>query len=115
MSDRHPPRHLKPEPEAYDYTDPEAARSRAAESSLKDDRLREVEAAILSTPQGREWVWGILTSLHAFEQRITMTGSDYENGIFVGEHFAGTRLLASFAEGSPENFGQMLRENRGRS
>ena len=104
------PRHLTADPEAYDYTDPAQADTRKAEASLREDRLREVEAAILSTPQGREWLWGILGSLHVFEQRITMTGSEFEHGMYVGETFAGNRILRRFAHVSPENFARMFKE-----
>ena len=104
------PAAAEPEPGSYDYTDPTQDQRRRAEASLREDRLREVEAAILSTPQGREWLWGLLASLHVFEQRIAMTGSDYENGLWAGEREGGIRLLRRFTRVSPENFARMFIE-----
>lgn len=98
------------DPEAYDYSDPDQDRRRQAEASLREDRLREVESAILSTPNGREWLWGLLAGLHVHELRIGMTGSEYENGIWMGEYAAGNRILRRFASVSPANFAKMFQE-----
>jgi hypothetical protein len=99
-----------PEPGSYDFNDPTDKLKKEAETSLREDRLREVEAAILSTPGGREWLWGVLISLHTFEQRISMTGSDYENGLWSGEREGGLRLLRRFASVSPADFAKMFQE-----
>ena len=104
------PHAAAPEPGSYDFPDTSAALQQEAAASLREDRLREVEAAILSTPGGREWLWGVLASLHTFEQRISMTGSDYENGLWSGEREAGIRLLRRFASVSPTDFGRMFQE-----
>lgn len=111
MADLPLPDPLQPEPDDYDATDPTRDRQRAAEASLREDRLREIEAAILSTPSGREWLWGVLASLHAFEARIAMTQSEFENGFWAGEREAGIRLLRRFARVSPESFARMFVEN----
>lgn len=110
MADHQLPHQLDPDPDAYDYTDPEQEKQRAAAGSLKDDRAREVEAAILSTPQGREWLWGVLSGLHVFEQRLAMTGSDRENDFYAGEREGGIRLMRRFARIAPQNFARMFVE-----
>jgi hypothetical protein len=66
----------------------------------------------MSSPQGREWLWGLLSSLHVQELRIAVSGSSYENGIWVGEYAAGNRLQQRFASVSPENFARMYQENQ---
>lgn len=100
-----------PEPGSYDSPDQTAEQRRAAEISLREDRLKAIEAAILSTTGGREWLWGLLNTLHVFEQRIAMTASDYENGFWAGERESGIRMLRKFAHVNPENFARMFIEN----
>ena len=111
MAELPPYRQLPDEPEPFDYTDPSSDTKRKAVASLREDRLREIDAAILSTPQGREWLWAILDSLHVNELRIAVTGSGYENGIWVGEYAVGNRLMRRFAGASPANFALMFHEN----
>ena len=102
---------LPTDPDAYDYTDTGAAQQRESEAALRAKRLREVEAAILSTPQGREWLWGLLAGLHVHELRIAVTGSSFENGVWTGEYAAGNRIMRRFASASPADFAQMFVEN----
>ena len=102
---------IEPNAGDYDYVDPDKDRQRGAEESLRRERLREVESAILSTPAGREWLWGILSGLHVFEQRIAMSTSEYENGFWAGEREGGLRLLRRFTKVSPEHFSRMFVEN----
>lgn len=97
-------------PDSYSYTDPNQARQKEAAASLREDRLREIESAILSTPKGREWLWAVLNDLHVFEQRIAMTASEYENGFWAGERESGIRMLRRFAKVSPTDFGRMFVE-----
>ena len=110
MDEQIPRRHVL-EPEASDYDNPDLDKRRRADASLREDRLREVESAILSTPGGREWLWGLLAGLHVHELRIAVTGSEYENGIWMGEYAAGNRVLRRFASVSPANFSKMFTEN----
>jgi hypothetical protein len=100
-----------PEPGDYDHPDPDGERQRRAEASLREERLREVERSILSTPTGREWLWGVLNGMHVFEQRMAMTASAYENGFFAGERESGLRLLQRFLRGSPADFSRMFSEH----
>lgn len=102
---------LSPQPGSYDYIDPDEDRQRRAETSLREQRLREVEASILSTPTGREWLWGVLNGMHVFEQRMAMTASAYENGFYSGEREGGLRLLQRFLAHAPADFARMYQEN----
>lgn len=78
---------------------------------MREDRLREIEAAILSTPAGREWVWGVLNGMFVFEERLSVTGSDHEAAFWAGQREAGLRLLRRFARGSAADFARMFHEN----
>lgn len=102
---------LSPQPGSYDYIDPDEDRQRRAELSLREQRLKEVEASILSTPTGREWLWGVLNGMHVFEQRLAVTASVYENGFYSGEREGGLRLLQRFLLSDPRHFAIMFAEN----
>lgn len=105
-------RFLAGDPAAYDS--PEQAKEsvdKETTEALRQRRLREVEGAILQTPMGREWLWGILSSLHVHDVRIAMSGGQFEQGIWSGERDAGLRLLRRFARVNPANFALMYSEN----
>jgi hypothetical protein len=102
-----------PMPGDYDSPDQEGERKRKAEASLREDRLRAVEAALIGTREGREWLWAFLTRLHVWEMRIAMSQSEYENGFMAGEREAGLGAMRRFAKVSPTNFGLMVAENDG--
>lgn len=102
---------LAPDPDSYDHIDPERDRRQRAEAAMRERRLRDVEASILSTPTGREWLWGVLSSLSALEPKISMSGTAYENGYWNGQRDAGLRLLQAFIGHSPADFAKMFQEN----
>lgn len=104
-------RRLSSEPDAYDYSDPDQEKRRHTEVALREERLREVESAILSNHAGREWLWGLLAGLHVHEVRVAVTGSEFENGMWMGEYAAGNRILRRFASVDPAHFSLMFREN----
>ena len=100
------------DPAAYDS--PEQVKESAEKENadaLRQRRLRTVEAAILETPMGREWLWGILSSLHVHDVRIAVSGSQFEQGIWAGESMNGQRILRRFASVNPHNFALMFAEN----
>ena len=103
-----------PEPGSYDYPDPDAERQRQAETSLREQRLKEVEASILSTPTGREWLWGVLRDLHVFEKRFALTGAETENRFFDGQREAGLMLMQRFLSHDSKHFAMMFQENQPR-
>jgi hypothetical protein len=104
---------LRPSPpaEQYDATDPASEDKARAAASLRESRLRQVETAILSTPQGREWVWSILTGdCHLFEEKIAISGS-YEQGLVNGQQAVGHGLMRRLIRANPKNFADMYSEN----
>ena len=109
------PLSLGPEPGSYDHVDQDTERQRKAEVFLREQRLREVEASILSTPTGREWLWGVLNDFGALEAKVAMSGSAYENGYWNGHREAGLRLLQAFLRCDPKHFAVMFQEQQARS
>ena len=99
------------DPSAYDS--PEQVRESADKENaevLRQRRLREVEAAIIQTPQGREWLWQVLADLNVHDVRIAVSGSQFEQGVWAGQSLAGQRLLRRFAAAHPFHFATMFAE-----
>lgn len=92
-----------------DYED-EAGQKKAADTiKQREARLRSVEAAILGTPDGREWLWSILAATNVMSDRVVLE-NEYQNGFQSGEREIGMRLIRRLARSSPENFARMLIE-----
>lgn len=92
-----------------DYDDTEAQDKAAKEVRQREERLRSVEAAILATPDGREWLWSILAATNVMGDRLILDNA-YQNGFQNGEREIGLRLIRRLARTSPENFARMLTE-----
>lgn len=108
------PRRFSPESEApYDASDEKQVKAAQEASKRREQERREIEAAILASPQGREWLYQILKDCHSFEQRFPMSGNLFEAGFFAGERDVGIRLMNHFAAASPEHYGRMIKENSG--
>jgi hypothetical protein len=98
------------ESEPYDATDPEQEKKARTTVELRESRLRQVEAAILSTPQGREWVWSLLTGdCHLFDSKIAISGA-YEQGLLNGQQAVGNGLMRRLIRANPQNFALMYTE-----
>ncbi len=99
-------------PEAQDdAADEEQQKQKLAAVELRAARMRQVETAILSTPQGREWVWSVLTGdCHLFEEKIAISGS-YEQGLFNGQQAVGHGIMRRLIRAASQNFALMYTEN----
>ena len=113
MSDRPLPRRPSRTPEPRDYTGekPEAEAAVMAEADMREARLREVESAILSTPAGREWLWGVLNGADIYEDRIEVTGAESQAQFFRGRQSVAKGLMRRFCRVSPQNWALMHLEN----
>ncbi len=66
-------------------------------------------AKILSTPDGRRWIYGILERAHQFE--TTFTGNSA--GTFKeGKRALGLSVLADVMEAAPQTYITMIEENK---
>ena len=102
------PRHYQEE--AFDAADPEQVAAREAAVKLREEQRRAVESALMSTTQGREWVWQVLSDCHAWDERIAVTANAYEQGFWSGQREIGLQLMRRVARSSPDNFSRMLTE-----
>ena len=98
--------------EPFDASDPKAVARAEAEASLREDQLRQVEAALLATPQGRTWAWWLLTgACSLWDEKINVSGGQYEQGFLNGQQKIGKGLMRRFARANSEMFALMLAEN----
>lgn len=95
----------------YDASDPEQIEKAKKAAQQREQEHRNIEAELLDSKPRREWVWAVLRDLHVFEQRLPMSGSEYEAGILNGEREAGLRLMRRLARSNPTGFAKMLSEN----
>jgi hypothetical protein len=113
-----------PEPEGTDDEDapeiPNAA-DRTSQRRIRDRVKRErAEAvdfykAIFASPVGRREMWGILTAMHAFDQRFASAPNGFPQEsatwFYLGERDAGFRLFRSWMRLDPEGVTKMMREH----
>lgn len=88
---------------------------RAAEKAarLAADRRASVTRSVMSTTEGREWMWDLLASCHIFA--TTFTPDPHQAAFSEGERNAGLRLLADIMLNCPDQFIQAQREANERS
>ena len=113
MSDHPLPRRPGSTPEPRDYTGENPAADKAAvdAATMKEGRLREFEAAILSSPAGREWLWGVLNGADLYEDRIEVSGAESQAQFFRGRQSVAKGMMRRFCRVSPDNWGRMHLEN----
>lgn len=64
----------------------------------------------MSTVQGREWVWQLLSDCRVWEKRISVTG-EHETGFFEGQREVGLQFMRRMARSAPADFARMVSEN----
>jgi hypothetical protein len=91
-------------------TDEATMEKAEAAASLRADQRLAIERVILGNPQGREWIWQLLSDCHVWEKRISVTG-EHENGFFEGQREVGLQLMRRLAKSAPADFARMFTEN----
>jgi hypothetical protein len=97
-------------PQQPDYDDPGAQKEADATAKMREARLRSVEAAILATTEGREWLWSILAKSNCMGDRLVLENA-FQNGHFYGGVDLGLFIVRSLARTSPADFARMLAEH----
>lgn len=95
----------------FDTADPEqvnAARKKSAR--LRREGLEFVKA-LMDTPQGRYWMYGILDFCHMYQTPFT-PGDQHTTSFKLGEQNVGTRLLADVMAAAPDQYVVMVREGK---
>lgn len=93
---------------SYDASDPQQVREAEAKAKDRGEEAKLILQNIMSLPQGRAWLWGLLARCHIYESCF---GPDDRTTAFaLGERNVGLRLQAEIIEASPTLFMQMLKE-----
>ena|SRR5690348_16905418 len=96
------------EVQSFDANDPEQVRKRQSKANRREKANRDVLANLLSTPDGRAWVWGWLESTHVFA--VSFDPDPYVSAFREGERNVGLRLISQVTTVAPEAYIQMMRE-----
>lgn len=88
---------------------------RAQEKAAKvtETMTREVIAGIMSTTNGRWWIWNVLSSCHVFE--TSFTTDPMLTAFREGERSLGLSLLGTIMAHCPDQYVQAAREYNERS
>lgn len=94
----------------FDANDPEIV-AKAEKKSARDKRKKlRVVASIMSSPEGRAWMYDLLgLQCHIFSEN-PMRETPERNGRFEGERGIGLRVLAEIMTAAPEMFWKMRSE-----
>lgn len=80
--------------------------AKRSEESKRNQELNDVEF-VLSTPQGRRFLWRLLGVCHVFKTSFTGNSTTFFN---EGKRDIGLRLLADINEASPNSYLKMMQE-----
>lgn len=95
--------------EAFDASNPSQVKKQQREANRREKERREVVAAILATPAGRNWMWELLSSTHIYES--SYVGGDAMAMAFrEGERNIGLQVLDLITRTAPDAFIQMTKE-----
>lgn len=95
--------------EPFDASDPVQVKKRDAAAHRREKDNREVLATLLSSPQGRNWMWDLMTLGHVFETTF-VPGDALSMAFREGERNIGLRLIAMVTTAAPDALIQMMRD-----
>lgn len=77
-----------------------------------DVARREIIHGVMSTPNGRQWMWDLLGSCHIFA--TTFVGDPLQSAFAEGQRNVGLSLLADIMAHCPDYYIQAMRESNER-
>jgi hypothetical protein len=90
-----------PEPEnPYDASDPVQVESRKRKSKRKENRVDNYTKQLMSSPDGRAWMFSLLEMAHLYSESQTERDE--------GERRLGLKILARINRACPDMFIQMM-------
>lgn len=99
------------EDDTYDTSDPVAVNNKRKKTGrTRADRLEFIKAA-MQHEQGRGWFYDILLFCKIFETPY-VSGDSHGTTFKVGQQNVGLRILDDLQTSSPDNYLQMLKENK---
>ncbi len=92
----------------FDASNEAQVKERELQAYRREKDNREVIATLLSSPQGRNWMWSVMSGCHVFE--TIAPGDPAVTNYLLGERNIGLRLLQEVTVSSPDALIQMMRE-----
>lgn len=89
---------------------PEEIKKRSKQDKLNDTQEKLDLEWILSTPQGRRFIWKFLTTAGIFQSSFTGNSTTFFN---EGKRDIGLKLLAEVTEANPDAYTLMMKESKG--
>ena len=102
------PRRLRSVQEPYDTSDPEQVKKATLAAEVAEDRRKRTLLNLLSTPEGREWVWSQLSRCNIFA--TSLDANPYQTYANEGARNIGLALLAEVMRADPAAFALMQQE-----
>lgn len=93
----------------YDPTDPDAVASEERLAAARLKREQDDLRAVLSTPEGRRWLWRVLEATAAFRASYD-PDNPIRMGFSEGRRSVGLWLLAELQHAAPEAFASLIAE-----
>lgn len=94
---------------SVDTSDPKSVNAARKRSARKRAEQLEVVKALMAVPNGRAWVYDLLSFCHLHEQPF-IPGAPDSTAFRCGEMNVGNRFLADIQECSPQEYLTMLQE-----
>ncbi len=91
---------LPPEAQPFDASDEVQVNNRKREAGRRKKTEGQVIKNLLSTPQGRNWMWHLLEAAHVFQQSY-LQGDPYGTHFRDGERNLGLRILGEVTSVAP--------------
>lgn len=97
------------EEQLYDTNDPAAVKEKAKQVKQDEKARATMIKAIMDLPQGRKWIWEILTWCHVFSNPFATNAMIMAHN--CGEMNIGQRMMADIMSACPDTWQQMVKEN----
>jgi hypothetical protein len=95
--------------EEYDAGNVEHVRERIAVSKRRSASNRAVIRSIMSSNEGRDWIYNLLQNCHVYSS--SFSGNALTMAYAEGERNIGLRLMAELVSATPERYLEMLAEH----
>lgn len=97
------------EKKPFDASNPDQVKERERSAIRREKEHREVLVTLLSTPQGRNWMWEILDSCNVYAQSYAPGNPDVT--VFnEGRRSVGNQILAGIMRASPDLVVTLIKE-----
>lgn len=110
MADPREQEEQEPTPEQpFDASDPEQVNQRKRDAGRRVKANRQVVRNLLSTPQGRAWLYDVLAGCKVYSTSF-IQGDPHATSFNEGQRNVGLRLTAEALAADPKNYLLMLQE-----